>query len=304
MKLVEWSEALSVGVDVIDSDHKILLDQINMLGAAVTDGDDDVMVASVMNVLVDYTDFHFGREQQLMEQTGFPDTDGHLRQHRVLVTKCKETLAAYREGKASSKDVLDFMKVWLTQHILKSDKALGAHLQQAGAARVVPPTRGQGDVDWASLSVMVVDDQFNFRSLMRNILNSIGVAKVRDARDGEEALQVLANEPIDVVLVDDHMEPCNGLEFTRRVRRSKGQPDPRTIIILMPSAEITREYLQEATRAGVHDLLVKPLATQAVRTRMERHLTNPMPFQEIGGQLIPMRPKPTAPAKPGAAAAR
>ena len=50
-----------------------------------------------------------------------------------------------------------------------------------------------------------------------------------------------------------------------------------------------------ATSAGVHDLVIKPLATNAVRSRIERHLTNPMPFQEVAGKLIPVRQKATSP---------
>jgi len=299
MAIISWSDSLSVGVDIIDTDHKVLIDQINMLGDAVTEGTDDVMTASVLNVLIDYTAYHFAREQQLMEETGFPHSDDHLREHRLLVKKCREIQTGYRQGTTLGKDVLNFLKVWLTQHILKSDKALGAHLRDRGAARMVPPARRQGAVDLEKLNVIVADDQFNFRSLMRNILNSIGITTVREARDGQEAYDLLESEPADVVLVDDSMEPLNGLDFTVKVRESKGLPDPRTVIILMPSQEITKDYLSRATRAGVHDLVIKPLATSAVRSRIERHMANPLPFQEINGRLIPVRQKPAAAAKAG-----
>lgn len=291
MALITWNESLSVGVDMIDTDHKVLIDQINMLGDAVVDGQDHVMTASVLNVLIDYTAYHFAREQQLMEQTGYPVADDHLREHRLLVKKCREIQAGYQAGTTLGKDVLNFLKVWLTQHILKSDKALGEYLVERGAARMVPPARKEGPVDMERLSVVVVDDLFNFRTLMRNILNSIGIVRVREARDGQEALDMLADEPADLVLVDDEMTPVDGLAFTRAVRESKGRPDPRTVIILMPSQEITKEYLQAATRAGVHDLVLKPLATNAVKSRIERHMANPLPFQEINGRLLPVRQK-------------
>jgi hemerythrin-like metal-binding protein len=292
MTLVTWNDSLSVGVDVIDADHKVLIDQINMLGEAVVNGKDDVMTASVLNVLIDYTVYHFAREQQMMEQTAYGAADDHLREHRLLVKKCRDIQLGYRQGTALGKDVLNFLKVWLTQHILKSDKALGQWLRDRGAARMVPPARKQGPVDFEQLSVLVVDDQFNFRSLLRNILNSCGISRVREARDGQEAFDLLSGEPAEVVLVDDGMTPVDGLEFTRMVRASKGNPDPRTVIILLPSEEITKEYLRKATRAGVHDLVVKPLATNAVRSRIERHMAHPLPFQEINGQLVPVRQPP------------
>jgi DNA-binding response OmpR family regulator len=74
------------------------------------------------------------------------------------------------------------------------------------------------------------------------------------------------------------------------------------VVILMPSREITREYVKEATDAGVHDLMLKPLAPKTVRARIEHHLTNPVPFRKVDDRLIPVRraPAPAAQApRPG-----
>lgn len=290
MQKFQWTDNLGVGVTMIDDDHRVLIDQINMLSDAVGCGGDEILTASVLNILIDYTDYHFGREQQLMENLSYPDMDPHVQEHRLLVKKVKEIRGDYQRGKALDNDVLTFLKVWLTQHIEKSDQAFGVFLKARGAARLIPP-RKMGAVNWSDLSVLVVDDQFNFRSLLRSILSSLGVRKVREARDGDEALQMLAAEPADLVLTDDDMSPMDGVEFTRRVRCSKGSPDPRTLIIVMPSKEVTRDSLMAFTQAGVHDLLAKPLATTAIQTRVERHLISPLPFQEINGMLIPMRQK-------------
>jgi hemerythrin-like metal-binding protein len=294
MALMEWSDQLSVGVDMIDTDHRILVDQINMLHDSLQQGDDLRMIGSVLNVLIDYTAYHFDREKQLMETTGYAESDVHLREHRLLVKKVKEIQASFQHGQVLGQDVMTFLKVWLTQHILKSDKAFGAHLKASGAARMVPPPKLTGPVDWTRLSVLVVDDQFNFRLLLRNILNSIGISSVREARDGTEAFEMLSNEHFDVVLTDDEMKPTDGLNLARMIRTSSGSPDPRTLVILMPSQDITREYLQSATRAGVHDMIIKPIATNSVRARIEKHLTSPLPFQEINGMLIPVRQPPAS----------
>lgn len=285
-----WDDSLGVGVGMIDDDHKVLIDQINMLIDAVLQGGDEVLTASVLNTLVDYTTYHFGREQQLMEELSYPESDVHLREHRLLVKKVRDIQGEYQAGKALDGEILTFLKVWLTQHILKSDQAFGVFLKSRGATRMVPPLK-MGAVNWSDLSVLVVDDQFNFRSLLRSILASLGVRRVREARDGDEAFQMLQVEPADLVLVDDEMKPMDGAAFTRKVRQSNGAPDPRTLIILMPSHQVTRESLLAFTQAGVHDLLVKPLATTAIQTRVERHLTAPLSFQEINGMLMPMRAK-------------
>ncbi|EKV27662.1 hemerythrin-like protein [Caenispirillum salinarum AK4] len=299
MAFLDFSEQLKVGFALIDDDHKILIDQINMLADSLADGDDQDAIGSVLNVLVDYTEFHFGREQQLMEQTGYEQSPGHLREHAVLVKQVSEMSRRYQAGEATAKDLMNFLKVWITQHILKSDKALAQHLlAHNGSTELVQQASGQGEIQWSKLSVLIVDDQFNFRSLLRSLLNTLGVTHIHEAKSGHEALDMMANFPVDVVLVDDGMKPMDGISFTKAVRSGKHGVNPKTLVILMPSNEITKDYLLRATQSGVHDLVVKPLAAKTVRGRIERHLRQPLPFRQMGDMLIPVR---QPPAKPHAA---
>lgn len=291
MAFLEFTDQLKVGFALIDDDHKILIDQVNMLAEAMNDPNGSDTIVSVLNVLIDYTEFHFGREQELMGKSGYDMAPGHLKEHAVLVKQVVEMRRRYDVGEVGVKDLLNFLKVWLSQHILKSDKALAAHLLAQDAPMVVAnKVVGDGDIDWANLNVLIVDDQFNFRSLLRSLLNTLGVTKISEAKSGPEALEVMANFPIDVVLVDDGMKPMDGLAFTKAVRTGQAGVDPKTLVILMPSNEITKDYLTKATQSGVHDLVVKPLATKTVRGRIERHLRNPLPFKQVGGMLIPVRP--------------
>lgn len=292
MPAFEWTDSLAVGIDVIDKDHKVLVDQLNMLADTLDTGADEVITASVINVLVDYTAFHFERERRMMDTTGFPGAAQHLREHDLMVAKVKAMNKGFTAGTIEAGELFKFLKVWLTQHIMKSDKDLAAHLKVHGGARIVPAPDPIGTVDWRRLSVMVVDDQFAFRSLLRNILNTFGVTQVQEARDGVEAYDRLNSMPADVILVDDKMEPGDGLEFTRWVRRTDS-PNPKAVILLMASGEITREFVTAATDAGVHDLMLKPLSPKTVRNRIEYHLTNPVPFREVDKHLVPIRRAPT-----------
>lgn len=299
MPFLDFSEQLKVGFALIDDDHKILIDQINMLAESLAQGDDQDAIGSVLNVLVDYTEFHFGREQKLMEQTGYDLSPGHLREHAVLVKQVSEMSRRYQAGEATAKDLMNFLKVWITQHILKSDKALAQHLLSHDGSTELVQEGAKGDIQWSKLSVLIVDDQFNFRSLLRSLLNTLGVTTIHEAKSGAEALDMMANFPVDVVLVDDGMKPMDGITFTKAVRSGRGGVNPKTLVILMPSNEITKDYLLRATQSGVHDLVVKPLAAKTVRGRIERHLRQPLPFRQMGDMLIPVR---QPPAKPQSAA--
>lgn len=123
MALITWKDSYSVGVDLIDNDHKLLVSLINQLGDATEGGQGRDVVGSVLNVLIEYTEGHFGREELLMEKGGYPDLAAHREHHRALTSTVREKVAQYREGKtgALDRDILDFLKSWLTGHILGVD---------------------------------------------------------------------------------------------------------------------------------------------------------------------------------------
>lgn len=123
MALITWKDSYSVGVDLIDNDHKLLVSLINQLGDATEGGQGRDVVGSVLNVLIEYTEGHFGREELLMEKGGYPDLAAHREHHRALTTTVREMVAQYRDGTAQAldRDILDFLQSWLTGHILGVD---------------------------------------------------------------------------------------------------------------------------------------------------------------------------------------
>jgi len=124
MPAITWTNHLSVGVHPIDTDHKLLISLINQLHDAIDDGLGDETVGSVLNALCDYTDYHFGREEALMAACGYPDLDAHKRIHAQLAGKVKGLRDDFLKGgkEILGEDVLEFMKTWLTDHILGIDK--------------------------------------------------------------------------------------------------------------------------------------------------------------------------------------
>lgn len=289
MSQLTWSSQMSCGVAVIDDDHQVLVNQFNRLASAMEEGKSTPLVGHVITALLDYTAFHFEREHQLMATSGFPEVDQHRTEHDALLRKLHSMNMDWRTGAADGRHLLHFLGNWLTNHILGSDLALGRHIAANGGAGLIAPARQRDTLHWGDISILVVDDSTDFRRLIRSVLTHIGIRSIFEARNGVEAMQKMRGQPFDAVLVDDEMPVMDGVTMTREVRRSSGWPDPRTCIILMASEGMTREHLREATLAGVHDLLVKPIAAEAVRARLKRHLSRPMAFQDVGGALMPVR---------------
>lgn len=136
MPLVTWTDDLSVGIDSIDSDHKLLVDLLNQLHAAVEDGERKETVGSVLNVLIDYTEYHFEREEVMMEACGYPDLGAHGKDHGEFKAKVIEIRDSYLGDPQSvlGADVRDFLKTWLATHIKGTDRLYIPHMAKATEA--------------------------------------------------------------------------------------------------------------------------------------------------------------------------
>ena len=123
MPAVTWTPAMSVGVEALDTDHKMLFGLINQLADAIAKGEADAIVASIINGLVDYTEYHFGREEAMMRASGYAELESHHVAHRQIIEALQHIREAYAGGfrDGIERGLLDFMRDWITGHILGED---------------------------------------------------------------------------------------------------------------------------------------------------------------------------------------
>lgn len=131
--LVTWSDKLSVGINSIDEQHKQLVSMINSLNKAMREKQSQSAMLSIVQGLGKYVVTHFGYEEKLFAKHGYPDMEEHKEVHRNFVAKVKEFENALSSGKATvSIDVLQFLKDWLVEHIMGTDKQYTDFLVQRG----------------------------------------------------------------------------------------------------------------------------------------------------------------------------
>ncbi|NFV81218.1 bacteriohemerythrin [Magnetospirillum aberrantis] len=125
MALLAWNEMYSVGHAMLDSDHRILINLLNQLHDAAETGQSREVVGTVVNVLAEYTEHHFRREEALMAAAGYPGLEAHRAAHRDLEAKVRDLRDRWNAGDRSvvEEDVLEMLKKWLTEHILGADKS-------------------------------------------------------------------------------------------------------------------------------------------------------------------------------------
>ena len=131
MPFMDWVDEFSVGVEEIDRDHKKLLELLNELHDAVQAGEGREVLGKVLEGLTLYVSYHFSREEVLFLRTDYPDYEKHRKQHLALANTVEEVYEDFHSGMADTlpHQVLDFLKNWLNDHILRADKAFGAYLK-------------------------------------------------------------------------------------------------------------------------------------------------------------------------------
>ena len=134
MALFAWNASFSVGVGEIDAQHKKLIDLINDLHDAMKARRGQQVMGEMLQALADYTVYHFSKEEALMVQTGFPATSDHKAEHADFIAQISDIKRRYEAGETMllSLDLTDFLRDWLTKHILGTDQGYAAHFKAKG----------------------------------------------------------------------------------------------------------------------------------------------------------------------------
>ncbi len=134
MRRIQWNEGMSVGVDAIDSDHRRLLETINEINDAITEGKTSDVIEKIFVRLEQYVVEHFAREEALMEQGHYDELEQHRRQHQKFVNKVPQLKA-----KLLSADSMDvalevslFLTNWLMNHVIMEDMSYAQPVHDAG----------------------------------------------------------------------------------------------------------------------------------------------------------------------------
>lgn len=129
MAFMNWQRDYVVGVAEIDNQHRRLVEMVNSLHEAMKSGSGKSLVPRILNELTDYTVSHFSTEERYMQQTCYPEYGEHKRQHEELTRQVLQVKAQVDSGApVNTIEVMNFLKGWLVDHILGSDKKLGLYI--------------------------------------------------------------------------------------------------------------------------------------------------------------------------------
>ncbi len=132
--LIDWSDELSVGIQEIDDQHQFLVELLNKLHRAIHQRQGTAAAQAILVELADYTRIHFAVEESLMRILGYPGYADHKQQHDHLIEEIGELQEKLESGKKSiTFELLHFLRIWLTRHIMEEDQQYSPFFLSRGA---------------------------------------------------------------------------------------------------------------------------------------------------------------------------
>src|SRR4051812_23158065 len=118
MPLMNWGDQYSVGIDLLDEEHRTLFQMVNELYNSLNTATEQAVIRKQLLSLAEYARKHFSEEEQLMERAKFPGLAEHRIEHEDLTTALLSLkLARAKEGKINALHLANFLHEWFARHI-------------------------------------------------------------------------------------------------------------------------------------------------------------------------------------------
>lgn len=135
MSNYQWKAEYSVKVAGIDSQHKKLIQLLDSLNTAMTEGRGKQVLDQVLSELFTYAENHFQTEEQYFEKYAYPDAAQHVMQHNDFRKKVSELKTKFDSGNLLvTVELLNYLYDWVGQHILKTDMKYSDFLNSKGVS--------------------------------------------------------------------------------------------------------------------------------------------------------------------------
>ena len=129
MTKITWDGSASIGVEIIDKQHRQIVRCINELSLAC-EIDDRRKVTEIIDTLQYHTVAHFAYEEELMEKAGYPMTETHKLNHEFFLAKIDQYANAHGAGLDIGRDLLRELEEWWLRHIQKEDILIAGYARR------------------------------------------------------------------------------------------------------------------------------------------------------------------------------
>ena len=136
MAYFEWADDMVIDNGPIDNDHRGLVDLVNQLHTATSQGSGNEVVDKILEQLIAYTVDHLQREEQLMASIQFPNLVPHKMGHDKFMVKIRDLKQKYDAGSITvAAQLSTVLRDWLSLHIRRSDREIKVFLKKKNAVK-------------------------------------------------------------------------------------------------------------------------------------------------------------------------
>lgn len=122
-----------------------------------------------------------------------------------------------------------------------------------------------------TLPVLIIDDVQSARAILCDMLRELGFTHFIEAQDGQEGLQILAKQEVQMIFCDNVMEGMSGMEFLTNLRTHRTGSEVPVIFV---SAVGDVSSVEEAIDLGAVDYVVKPVSFRKLRRKIDQIRVN------------------------------
>jgi hemerythrin len=144
MPIIEWNNSYLLGLKQFDEDHQHLVRLLNKTYDSFIHNEPKSNLIMLIDDLIDYAIYHFADEEYWMKETCYPGLEMQIFQHDIFSKKVVCFQDNYHKGAAVlSSELLKFMKDWLSDHILATDKEFGYFIASNGGLELISKAIGE-----------------------------------------------------------------------------------------------------------------------------------------------------------------
>jgi hemerythrin len=136
MTFMPWRDDFSVGLAEVDEQHQWLFDATNRLHNEMNKPiHSRAVIGEILEGLMNYTVNHFIMEEELFERYAYPQAQAHKALHDKFTASIMSMLTSFENGAPIENELLEILKDWLVEHIMKTDTAYVLFLKEKGGER-------------------------------------------------------------------------------------------------------------------------------------------------------------------------
>lgn len=129
--LVEWNDSFLIGIEKLDHEHRVLIDDINKLHQEMHGNEEKSEIRECLGEIFVHMQAHFALEERVMKEHEYPFFDEHKREHEGFLEDYTECMVQFLNGAdiSARNPIEECLKHWIVDHITSSDKKMALMVQ-------------------------------------------------------------------------------------------------------------------------------------------------------------------------------